>query len=205
MPRRKQFHPDLALRQAMELFWERGYEATSIQDLLDRMGINRFSLYDTFGGKRDLFDAVLARYREEEVSPSLEMLAAGREGILDVRRYFDTLLTRIAGPGGWWGCLLVNTAVELAPRDRGAADHFNRHREGMQEALYQALVRARKAGEVGSVVPARQLARFLAGVVLSLDVLARTRAPAPELRRQVELALSVLEGGTPTSASESRG
>ncbi len=198
MPRRKQFDPALALRQAMELFWERGYEATSIQDLLDRMGINRFSLYDTYGGKRELFDAVMARYLKEEAGPAIQTLATGREGLSDVRRYFHTLLTRITGPGGWWGCLMVNTAVELAPRDRGAADRFKTYLEGMEEGFYQALVRARKAGEVASVVPARQLARFLAGVVLSLNVLARTRAPGPELRRQVEMALSVMETGPPT-------
>ncbi len=192
MPRKKQFDPDLALRQAMELFWERGYEATSIQDLLDRMGINRFSLYDTFGGKRELFRAVMERYLEEQVAPWVEELASGSEGLSDLRGYFDAILARIAGPGGWMGCLMVNTAVELAPRDPEAAETARRYLSRLEEGFYQALVRARKAGEVESVIPARQLARFLAGVALSLNVLARTRAPAPELRRQVELALSIL-------------
>ncbi len=192
MPRRKQFDPQEALQRAMELFWEKGYEATSVQDLLDGMGINRFSLYDTFQGKRELFEAAMSRYMEEQVEPQLREMREGPDGYGSLRRYFDTLVTRATGPAGWWGCLMVNTAVELAPMDRNAAKRVREFMEILEEAFYRALVRARKAGEMKSVVPASLLARFLAGTVLSLQVMARTRAPVKTLRRQVDLALSIL-------------
>jgi len=193
MPRRKQFDPDEALQQAMELFWEKGFEATSIQDLLNRMGINRFSLYDTFTGKRELFEAALTRYLEEQVEPQVREMREGREGFASVRRYFDMLVARATAPAGWWGCLMVNTAVELAPRDRDAAKRVKEYMEILEEAFYRALVRARKAGEMKSVLPASLLARFLAGNVISLQVMARSRTPMRELRRQVDLGLSVLD------------
>lgn len=192
MPRRKQFDPPEALQRAMELFWEKGYEATSVQDLLDGMGINRFSLYDTFQGKRELFEAAMSRYMEEQVEPQVREMREGPEGYRSVRGYFDTLVARAMGPDGWWGCLMVNTAVELAPRDRNAAKRVREFMEFLEDAFYRALVRARKAGEMKSVVPASFLARFLAGTVLSLQVMARSRAPMKDLRRQVDLGLSIL-------------
>jgi TetR/AcrR family transcriptional repressor of nem operon len=137
----------------MELFWEKGYEAISIQDLLDGMGINRFRLHDTFKGKRELFEAALVRYGEEQVEPQVREMREGRDGYESVRRYFDALVARATGPAGWRGCLMVNTAVELAPGDRGAAERVKAFLEVLEEAFYRALVRARKAGEVGSVLP----------------------------------------------------
>ena len=71
MPRPKAFDPDAALQQAMQVFWERGYEATSVQDLVQGMGINRFSLYSTFGGKHQLFVTALERYRDTIVADLL--------------------------------------------------------------------------------------------------------------------------------------
>jgi len=192
MPRRKQFDPLEALQRAMELFWEKGYEATSVQDLLDGMGINRFSLYDTFQGKRELFEAALSRYLEEQVEPQVKKMREGPEGYGSIRRYFDTLVARATGPAGWWGCLMVNTAVELAPRDRNAAKRVREFMEIIEDAFYRALVRARKAGEMKSVVPASLLARFLAGTVLSLQVMARSRTPMKDLQRHVDLGLSIL-------------
>ena len=192
MPRRRQFDPLEALQQAMELFWEKGYEATSVQDLLDGMGINRFSLYDTFQGKRELFEAALSRYLEEQVEPQVREMREGPEGYGSIRRYFDRLVARAAGPAGWWGCLMVNTAVELAPRDRNAAKRLREFMDVIEDAFYRALARARKAGEIKSVVPASILARFLAGTVLSLQVMARSRTPMKDLQRHVNLGLSIL-------------
>jgi TetR/AcrR family transcriptional repressor of nem operon len=192
MPRKKQFDPAIALRRAMELFWEKGYEATSIQDLVEGMGINRFSLYDTFGGKRDLFFAALLRYEEEQSTPLLQGLEEGPGGMDSIRRFFDLTLARLTGPAGWWGCFMVNTAVELASRDREAARLVQDFLLRLEEALYAALVRARTAGEVGSVVPARALARHLTNTIVTLSVRARTGTSLKEMRQQVELSLSVL-------------
>ncbi|MEM8908570.1 MAG: helix-turn-helix domain-containing protein, partial [Bacteroidota bacterium] len=84
MPRIKQFDEQQALEQAMELFWEKGFHATSMQDLVSRLGINRASLYDTFGGKQALFDRALALYRQKNQSGAREFVrpfASVREGL----------------------------------------------------------------------------------------------------------------------------
>ncbi len=195
MPRKKQFDPERALQQAMELFWEKGFEATSIQDLLDRLGINRFSLYDTFQGKRELFEAALERYLATQVTPLLKEMDRREAGVAGIHHYFELTLARLTGPAGWWGCLMVNTAVEMAPHDRAAGRRVARYMEALEGAFYQALVRARKTGEVEGHRPARTLARFLAGTVVSLNVQARTRAPLNVLRQQAELALTAAGAG----------
>lgn len=193
MPRKKQFDPDVALEQAMELFWERGYEATSVQDLLHHLGLNRFSLYDTFQGKKQLFHSAMDRYRESQTAPLLARVRDGTSGLDGIRHFFDLTVARLTGPAGWWGCFMVNCAVETAPRDRGTARRVEEHFREQEEAFYRALVRARQAGEVRTLLPARPLARFLSQTVVSLNVLARTRAPARDLNQHVQIALSTLE------------
>ena len=193
MPRKKQFDPKVALQQAMELFWEQGYEATSIQDLLDRLNINRFSLYDTFQGKQALYHSAQDLYRNTQAGPLLREMLEGNAGLASIRRYFDMTLARLTGPAGWWGCFMVNCAVEMAPRDRGTAQRVAQHLRDQEEAFYRALVRARKAGEVTTLQPARALARFFSQSVISLNVAGRTRAPLGELRQQVQISLSMLD------------
>jgi TetR/AcrR family transcriptional repressor of nem operon len=202
MPRKKQYDPRTALRRAMEIFWENGYEATSIQDLVEGIGINRFSLYDTFQGKRELFDASLLLYLDRQVNPLLGEMLAGKVGRASIQRYFAMILARLTGPVGPWGCFMVNTAVELAPRDELAAQRVAEYFELMEEAFLRALAKGRVAGEIVSPVPDLELARHLSSTVLSLCVLARTRATLDRMRREVEIGLSVLgtggdEGGTP--------
>src|SRR5919205_4395394 len=95
MARTKQFDRHAALDQAMELFWKRGYHATSIQDLVDRLGVNRQSLYDTFGGKDQLFQAALERYRELQGIPMRRCLE--REGPVRevLREFFEIAIAQL--------------------------------------------------------------------------------------------------------------
>ncbi len=95
MPRQKQFDPDRALGNAMELFWEKGYEATSVQDLVDRMGINRFSMYDTFGSKHQLFMSAINRYQEVLASTVLAELEDSEQGIGSIRACFSRLVDHL--------------------------------------------------------------------------------------------------------------
>src|SRR6185503_2842523 len=113
MVRTKQFDKHTALDEAMELFWQRGYHATSIQDLVDHLGVNRQSLYDTYGGKEQLFLAALERYREIQAAPVRRLLERDgpvREILRDLFRSFvDGVLSEDSK-----GCFMVNTATEVA-------------------------------------------------------------------------------------------
>ena len=116
MVRTKQFDQHVALDEAMELFWERGYHATSIQDLVDRLGVNRQSLYDTFGGKDRLYLAALERYRALAALPMYKALE--RDGPVRevLNRFFAEFLGNFLA-GNWKGCFMVNATAELAGQD----------------------------------------------------------------------------------------
>ena len=117
MPWDKQFNTDDVLVKAMNAFWARGYESTSMQDLVACMGINRGSLYATFGGKRSLFIQALRRYDETHRAAtvaSLRKLDSPRQAIMAV---FAGAIAAAIDNGSRDGCLLINTALELSPHD----------------------------------------------------------------------------------------
>src|SRR5262245_26615439 len=120
MVRTKQFDKHQALDEAMELFWERGYNATSISDLVDHLGVNRQSLYDTFGGKEDLFLAALDRYRTLQGGPVRQLLEREGPALEVLREFFSKFLDRLCD-GASKGCFMANTITELAGRDEGVA------------------------------------------------------------------------------------
>src|SRR5690349_17002162 len=116
MVRTKQFDKHAALDQAMELFWERGYHATSIQDLVDTLGVNRQSLYDTYGGKDALFLAALERYRDLQAVPMRRSLERDAPAIEVLREFLGSFIDNALSPG-FKGCFMANTITELAVHD----------------------------------------------------------------------------------------
>lgn len=122
MSRPREFDTSAVLDAVTAAFWERGYEATSMADLEERAAVSRSSLYAAFGGKRELFDAALARYRQQQVEPVLADLERHGAGLPELRRYLATLAASFrADPAlGARGCLVVNTMTELGARDEAA-------------------------------------------------------------------------------------
>lgn len=192
MPRAKEFDPERALEQAMELFWQKGYEATSVQDLVDRMGINRFSLYDTFGSKHALFLKALDRYRDRVVGAALRGLEGPAAGLSVIRDYFDSTIEFGSSKRGWMGCLMTNCAAELVPHDDEAAVKVQAHLRRLENAFYRQLRVARAAGDLKTGASPRDLARFLAGAVQGLGVMCRASVGKRALKSYVETTLSVL-------------
>ena len=193
MPRPKQFDPDQALRRAMELFWEKGYEATSVQDLVDSMGINRFSLYGAFGSKHDLFIASLDRYSDEVVTDGLAGLEGAEEGIPAIRRYFEAKLGSFVSESRPMGCLMTNSAVEMAPHDSEAGAKVSAHLKRMENAFYRQLLSAQADGELKNGQNPRDLARYLTGAAQGLGVMMMAGQDRRALRAYVDTILSALE------------
>src|SRR5213075_2124987 len=104
MARHKEFDRDEALQKAMEVFWSRGYEAASIQELVEHMGINRQSLYDTFGDKHALYLKALDRYREVESRKLFELLGRGGSVKKAFRQLFSGVVEGSLGAGERRGC-----------------------------------------------------------------------------------------------------
>lgn len=174
----------------MHLFWRKGYGATSMRDLLDGMGIGRGSFYDTFGDKHALFLAALDRFENSRASWMDEALeGSGLDGIEEVfRRSVDGLV----GFEPRRGCLLANTAVELAPHDPEVAARISRYVQRTEEAFTGALVRAQGAGEIPADGDPKVYARFLVSNLHGLRVLARAGSDRRTLEDAARVALEAL-------------
>jgi TetR/AcrR family transcriptional repressor of nem operon len=191
MVRTKQFDQHAALDEAMELFWERGYHATSIQDLVDHLGVNRQSLYDTFGGKDQLYLAALERYRALAALPVHQALA--REGPVRevLQRFFSDFLDNFLA-GNWKGCFMVNATAELANQDDAVARVCAANARQLETAFAGLIVRGQQAGELDPSRPALPLARFLVNTLNGLAVTAKATRDRKALDQIVEVALATL-------------
>jgi len=190
LPRTKQFEPQEALDAAMHLFWRKGYGATSMRDLLDAMCIGRGSFYDTFGDKHALFLAALDRFEEARTSWFDEALE--RSGLDGIEEIFRRTVDGLVGFEPRRGCLLANTAVELAPHDAEAAARISRYVRRTEEAFTGALVRAQGAGEIPAEGDPKVLARFLVSNLHGLRVLARAGSDRRTLEDAARVALRTL-------------
>ncbi|MGW2548286.1 TetR/AcrR family transcriptional regulator [Kitasatospora sp. NPDC001574] len=196
MARTKEFDPDVALQSALELFWRRGYEATSMADLVDHLGIARASIYATFGSKRELYLRALERYGEQQNPLLLSELSRPGPVLPAVR----ALVRRFAGEsaadgegGPRRGCFVTNTAVELAPHDQGAARRVEASLGHLETLLTAALVRARAQGELPEGRDPRALARLLLVLFQGMRVIGKAGDGSARLRDASEQALALLD------------
>ncbi|MCD9140846.1 TetR/AcrR family transcriptional regulator [Streptomyces albireticuli] len=192
MARTKEFDPDAALQSALELFWERGYEATSMADLVGHLGVARASLYATFGNKHELYLKALERYGEQ--STVLEELSQPGPALPAVRALIRRFADESACDELRRGCFITNTAVELAPHDPAAGRRVERSWDGLETALTSALMRARAQGELPAGRDPAGLARMLLVLMQGMRVVGKA-APAgsARLRDAADQALSLLD------------
>jgi TetR/AcrR family transcriptional repressor of nem operon len=192
MSRPKEFDPDAALDAALALFWERGYEATSIADLVERLGVNRASLYATFGDKHALYLEALDRYIRTRDPDPVSLLAKPGPALENVRalvRLYARGASSVRGPRG---CLVVNTVAELLPRDRAAARRVEASWRTLESALTAALERARSEGDLPADKDPRRTARFILVLLQGIQVMAKGDAAAARVRDAAEVALAAL-------------
>ena len=175
----------------MQVFWERGYHATSISDLVERLGVNRQSLYDTYGGKDELFLAALERYREIQAAPVRRLLERNGPVLEILKEFFDGAVDGLLGDG-CKGCFLVNTATELAGHDQAVAEVCAANARQFEGALAGLLVRAQQSGEISSERSPLQLARFLLNTMNGLSVTVKATRDRKVLDDVVSVALGTL-------------
>ncbi|GAA0923509.1 TetR/AcrR family transcriptional regulator [Nonomuraea longicatena] len=192
MARTKEFDPDAALQKALELFWERGYEATSMADLVAHLGVARASVYATFGGKRDLYLKALERYRRSRDAVLVEALSQPGPALPAVRALVEAYAEESLRDERRRGCMVVNAAVEIGARDPQAACRVEASWDTLETALTSALTRARAQGEIPDGKDPRALARFLLVVLQGMRVLGRAHPEPGRLRDAAEQALAAL-------------
>lgn len=192
MGRVKEFDPDAALRAAMDLFWRQGYEATSMQDLVDHLQLGRGSIYGAFGSKRELYLRAVDRYVEDTRDALLNRLAAPGSALEAVRGLVRHYAEMALEDAEHKGCLMTNTAVEL-PTDMDASRRVVSTLEILETAITGALMRARATGELSAEKNPAALARFLVTLLQGIRVVGKTPVRRRFLDDTVALALAALE------------
>ena len=193
MARPREFDEEVVLDAAVQCFWSRGFEATSVKDLIGKTGITAASLYNAFGDKRALFHTALDHYVEAGIGERIRRCETlpPREAIA---AFFDEILKRSLGDRERKGCMLVNAALEVAPHDR----EFQKIIAGVLRRIERFFLTCIKAGQAdGTItrsVTAENLAHHLLAVLMGVRVLARARPERALLEGAVAPALAMLDG-----------
>ena len=193
MPKTITFDKDDVLKRAMTQFWRAGYEASSVQDLVDATGINRASIYNSFGDKKGLFLAAVEFYLEQSNERRRKALTREGSALDAIRGYLDEAVSFSLNEGRKLGCLITNSLVEQSPLDAEIGAHLKPVLDRVEDDFYQTLLRAQKQGEVGPGTDLRALARFLTGQVQGLRVLARAESEEGRMRDMVQIAMGALK------------
>jgi TetR/AcrR family transcriptional repressor of nem operon len=194
MARPKEFDPDEALDQAMHVFWHKGYEATSMEDLLAAMDINRGSLYATFGDKRQLFLKAMDRYcAGGGIGSRISILTQPGPALPLIRRFIAAMLDFGLSDPQRRGCLITNTVMELAPHEQEIARKVAGRFQMAEEAFFTLLTRAQQEGELAPGKDPRALARVLVTMMQGTIVMIKAGIPADQIRQTADTALSILD------------
>jgi TetR/AcrR family transcriptional repressor of nem operon len=194
MARPRQFDPEQVLDRTMREFWERGYRVTSVDDLVQATGVRPGSLYHAFpGGKRGLFLQALDRYSKLVVPEKMGALESAGAGLPELRAYFDGLVDDLTTPEGRMGCLMVNSAMELAAEDSEVGAIVRDHMKRLERNAIRALRNARRHGEVPERIDPRAKATQLMATGMGLMVVGKTNPGRKVLETIVEAAFADLK------------
>ena len=190
MARPKEFDPERALAKAMHVFWRRGYENTSLEELLKAMGIARQSLYDTFGDKRALYLKAMAHYRDQTNGAMRRMF----DQATSIKDGFAKLLYGLAAETREQherGCMLLSANLQRDTGDMVIAE-FLRDNQNRIEAIFEnALLRARNQKELSTKQDPKALARFFVVTIQGMRAMARLHSDRKALEEVAQVALAV--------------
>lgn len=193
MGRSKEFEDRVVLRKAMELFLEQGYEKTSMNDLVKHMEIHKKSLYDTFGNKHSLFMKTLdvfGDYMQDVLKREVMQAGTPKESI---RLIFNRVIEGIWDTEQHWGCLFVNSAAELAPRDIEVQERVELAFSQTEQFFKALIIKGQMEGEINSDLDAETLSEYLNNTLLGIRILSRNSTDKEKLYRISEFSLAVLD------------
>ncbi|AWX44854.1 HTH-type transcriptional repressor ComR [Flagellimonas maritima] len=193
MPRTKQFNEKEVLNKAMELFWEKGFHATSMQDLVLRLGINRASLYDTFGGKEELFNKAFQHYRNTNgtiIKTLFEKEHSVKEGL---NILFDKAIQESIEDECRKGCFVVNTTTELVPSDKKIHKVLKENKENIEKLFIDYIQKGIDSGEIAPLKNPNNIGLMLFTLYNGMRVLAKIDPDRQKLKSMVKGGLSVLD------------
>lgn len=193
MARSKAFNENEALDKAVEVFWAKGYEAASMQDLVDAMGIQRGSLYATFGSKQQLFLQSLERYGNVVVKQFLDILESKPSAIESIELFFAQLVEHLLTAGPLRSCLVTNSAIERGLRDEETKQKVLHLLNALEKGFYKTLLRANKNGEISQNLDLKKVASFLTSNMQGLLVIGKVCSDRTILEGINQVALSIIK------------
>jgi TetR/AcrR family transcriptional repressor of nem operon len=192
MARTKDFDEEEVLNKAIQLFWQKGYNGTSMQDLVDGLGISRSSLYDTYTDKHTLFVKALESYQScgtAKIQEIMEKASTAKEAILQLLEY--TVIELLADKEQK-GCFMVNAKVEAPSHDAQVQDVLCRNDQQMEEVFLQVVQQGKNSGEIKNPMDARALARFILNSVKGMQVTAKSTTERAIFDDIIKLTVSIL-------------
>jgi TetR/AcrR family transcriptional repressor of nem operon len=193
MARTKDFDENEVLAKAIRLFWQKGYNGTSMQDLVDGLGISRSSIYDTFGDKHQLYLKALSTYRQNQVNIRNQILNAPVPAKTAIRQLMDLTIDQMIRDKQHKGCFLVNSAVETAPHDKETSAIVCQNDQDVENAFYEVVKRGQANGEIAGRQDPRAIARFLFNNIVGIQVAGKSATDKAAFDDIISLTLSVLD------------
>jgi TetR/AcrR family transcriptional repressor of nem operon len=193
MPRVKLFNEKEVLQKSINLFWEKGYNDTSIQNLVDHLNINRGSLYDTFGGKRELFDLAFNSYLNNNNNGLIAFFDSQGSVKKGFEKFFEIPLNAAVCDKGVRGCFAVNTITEMLPQDKIMQDVLKKNRLIIENAFYNFLKKGVESGEIDKNKNIKKITSFLYSLLNGILVTAKIDFNKKELLEMAKTGLTVLD------------
>ncbi|HEY8780235.1 MAG TPA: TetR/AcrR family transcriptional regulator [Mucilaginibacter sp.] len=193
MARTKDFDENEVLSKAIDIFWHKGYNGTSMQDLVDGLGISRSSLYDTYGDKHTLFIKALESYQNNisgKVNAVINSTGSAKETI---KKLLEFITGELLGDQKHKGCFMVNAEVEVAPHDQEVNQLVCQNDQQVEDAFYLIIKKGQDSGEITNKQDARALARFTFNTVKGIRVTAKSITDKAVFDDIIRLAMAVLD------------
>lgn len=193
MGRTKDFDEDEVLQKAMNLFWHKGYNGTSMQDLVDGLGISRSSMYDTFGDKHTLFMRSLENYKKIATAEMKTIVDNAPTAKAAIRRMFEYTVTELLRDDQHKGCFLVNAGVEMAPHDTEVNKVLCENDRQLEHYFNDAIKKGQSSGEISNGQSSHALAQFILNTIKGMRVTAKSAADKKVFKDIVEVTMKVLD------------
>lgn len=192
MPKVKQFDRQEVLIKAMMLFWKKGYHATSIQDLVDYLSLHRGSIYDTYGGKKKLFDLAIKNYTSQNYLFLCDSLTSDMNVRQTFKNFFRMIIQADIDDEECKGCFVVNTTTDLLPADSDLSEIILNYKKQIVKKFHDLLQKGVESGEISSSKNIKMLSELLYTLMTGLRVVSKTGSTKNESLETVDAVLSLL-------------
>lgn len=192
MARTKDFDESEVLKKAISIFWDKGYNGTSMQDLVDGLGISRSSLYDTFGDKQKLYLKALEGYQQQNNQQFDCLVNKAPDAKIAIKHVLELIVDNLLGDVQRKGCFMVNAGIELASHDEQVNALLCRNEKQMEEFFFTVIKQGQEKGEISTQQTAQALARFLNNTVKGMQVSVKSTTDRKFFEDIVETAITVL-------------